>query len=254
MDNILDVKHLQKYYGTKDYITKAVDNVSFSVEKGEFLGIMGPSGSGKTTVLNCISSMDSVTSGHIFIEDKDITTLNLKQLAELRRDKLGFIFQDFNLLDTMTGYENIALALALYKTPSGEIPKMIDNIGKVLQITDILKKYPYEMSGGQKQLISAARAVIKNPLMVLADEPTGSLDSKSARLLLESFIRLNSKLQTTILMVTHDAFSASYCNRILFIKDGKIYNELVKGNSSRKDFFNEIVGVISSLGGEEVYD
>lgn len=250
MKTILQVKNIEKYYGNKDNVTRAINNISFDVQEGEYIGIMGASGSGKTTLLNCISTIDMVTSGKILIEDKDITTLRSKQLSRFRRENLGFIFQDFNLLDTLTAYENIAIALTILKVDSKKIDGMIKDISHKLNITDILSKYPYQLSGGQKQRVASARAIITNPSMILADEPTGALDSKSSKMLLESFDKLNSELNATILMVTHDAFAASYCNRILFIKDGKLFNELIKGNDTRKEFFDRIIEVISLLGGD----
>jgi len=248
--SILKVKNIEKYYGNKGNLTKAVDNISFEVEKGEYVGIMGASGSGKTTLLNCISTIDSVTAGHIFINELDITALNAKKLAKFRREELGFIFQDFNLLDTLTAFENIALALTILGTPAKEIDGRVQSVAKKLEITDVLKKYPYQMSGGQKQRVASARAIATNPSLILADEPTGALDSKSARMLLESFDKLNTELSATILMVTHDAFTASYCKKIIFIKDGKIFNELFRGNDTRKQFFNKIIEVVTLLGGD----
>ena len=250
MNTILSVEHMEKYYGNKGNITKAVDDISFEVEEREYMGIMGASGSGKTTLLNCISTIDTVTAGHIYIEGTDITTLNSKKLSRFRREKLGFIFQDFNLLDTLTAFENIALALSIIKTPVSQIEPMVLDVAQKLEITEVLRKYPYQMSGGQKQRVASARAIVTRPSLVLADEPTGALDSKSSRMLLESFETLNSMMGATILMVTHDAFAASYCKRILFIKDGKIFNELVKGNQSRKEFFNKIIEVVTLLGGD----
>ena len=250
MENILEVKNIEKYYGSKSNLTKAIDNISFDVKKGEFVGIMGASGSGKTTLLNCISTIDKVTAGHIYINNEDITKLKGKKLNKFRREELGFIFQDFNLLDTLTAYENIALALTIQKVNAKDIEKRVKEIAEKLEITEILNKYPYQVSGGQKQRIASARAIITNPKIVLADEPTGALDSKSARQLLENFEYLNKKLTATILMVTHDAFTASYADRILFIKDGKIFNELRKGNDTRKQFFEKIIEVVSLLGGE----
>lgn len=250
MNNILEIKNLQKYYGNKGNITKAINNISFEVSEGEFIGIMGASGSGKTTLLNCIATIDNATAGHINIDGKDITEMKKKDLAKFRREKLGFIFQDFNLLDTLTAYDNIALALTILKTPVKEIDKKIRRIASLLNIEEVLNKYPYQMSGGQKQRIAAARAIVTNPKLILADEPTGALDSKSASMLLESIDMLNSKENATILMVTHDAFSASYCKRIFFLKDGKVFNELVRGNESRKEFFNRIIEVVSLIGGD----
>ncbi len=250
MENVLEVKNIEKYYGNKSNLTKAIDNISFNVKKGEFVGIMGASGSGKSTLLNCISTIDRVTAGHIIVNGEDITKLKGNKLNKFRREELGFIFQDFNLLDTLTAYENIAIALTIQKVNSKEIDKRVKDIAQKLDITQILNKYPYQVSGGQKQRIASARAIITNPQLVLADEPTGALDSKSARQLLENFEVLNQKLNATILMVTHDAFTASYAKRILFIKDGKIFNEIVKGNDTRKQFFEKIIEVQTLLGGD----
>lgn len=250
MENILNVQNVEKYYGNKENVTKALDNISFKVEKGEFVGIMGPSGSGKTTLLNCISTIDNVTTGAIEIDSDDITRLKNKKLEKFRRDKLGFIFQDFNLLDTLTAYENIALALTIGGKKGGEVDELVKKSAQSLDISSVLEKYPYQMSGGQKQRVAAARAIVNNPKLILADEPTGALDSKSAKLLLNSIEKLNEELEATILMVTHDAFTASYAHRILFIKDGKIFNELVRGEDSRKDFFNKIIDIVTLLGGD----
>lgn len=250
MESILNVENIEKYYGNKDNITKAIDNISFRVEKGEFVGIMGPSGSGKTTLLNCISTIDNVTTGSIAIDKDDITRLKGRKLENFRRDKLGFIFQDFNLLDTMTAFENIALALTIAGKRGSEVEGLVNKAAQSLGIEDVLSKYPYQMSGGQKQRVAAARAIVNNPKLILADEPTGALDSKSAKMLLNSIEKLNLEMEATILMVTHDAFTASYAHRILFIKDGKIFNELVRGEDSRKDFFNKIIDVVTILGGD----
>ena len=247
---ILEVCDIQKYYGNKGNITKAVNRISLSVGKGEFVGIMGASGSGKTTLLNCISTIDTVTSGTILVEGKDITALRGKQLSAFRRKKLGFIFQDFNLLDTLTAYENISLALSISGIKAKEIDQRVQGIAEALNITEVLENYPYQMSGGQQQRVAAARAMVTDPALVLADEPTGALDSRSSRMLLAMLEELNQKLSATILMVTHDPFTASYCRRILFIKDGKIFNEIHRGTGSRKDFFEEIMEVVSVLGGE----
>ncbi|MCT4593412.1 MAG: ABC transporter ATP-binding protein [Anaeromicrobium sp.] len=250
MENILSVQNIEKYYGKKGNVTKALDGISFNVYKGEFVGVMGPSGSGKTTLLNCISTIDNVTTGRIIVKANDITKLKPKRLDKFRRDELGFIFQDFNLLDTLTAYENIALALTIQGKNPKEIDGLIKKVGETLEISPVLNKYPYEMSGGQQQRVACARAIVTDPSLILADEPTGALDSKSSRLLLESFERLNKEFEATVLMVTHDPFTASYANRILFIKDGKIFNELVKGNDSRKEFFNRIIEVMTLLGGD----
>lgn len=250
MSTILQVENIEKYYGNKGNLTKAVDHISFQVNEGEFVGIMGPSGSGKTTLLNCVSTIDTVTSGHIYISGNDITQLKKGALSKFRREELGFIFQDFNLLDTLTAYENIALALTIQKVNPKEIDKRIKEVARKLDIEDVLQKYPYQMSGGQKQRVASARALITNPALILADEPTGALDSKSSRMLLDSMEKLNEEYRATIMMVTHDAFTASYAHRILFIKDGRIFNEVVRGNDSRKEFFNRIIEVVTLLGGD----
>ena len=250
MENVLRIENLEKYYGNKGNITKAIDNISFNIKKGEFVAIMGASGSGKTTLLNCVSSIDKVTTGHIFVSDKDVTRMRGNRLNKFRREELGFIFQDFNLLDTLTSYENIALALTINKEKPKKIEERIMRVAKELEIEDVLNKYPYQMSGGQKQRVAAARAIITNPKLVLADEPTGALDSKSARMLLEKIESLNGDLKATILMVTHDAFTASYADRIIFMIDGKIFNEISKGNKSRKEFFENIIEIVTLLGGD----
>ena len=250
METILKIEDIEKYYGNKSSLTKAIDHISFEVNKGEFISIMGASGSGKTTLLNCISTIDRVTSGHIYLEGKDITKLKGNELNKFRREELGFIFQDFNLLDTLTAYENIALALSIQNVNAEEIDKRIKEIAEKLNILDVLKKYPYQMSGGQKQRVASARAIITNPKLILADEPTGALDSKSSKMLLESFESLNKELKATILMVTHDAFTSSYSSRVIFIKDGKIFHELIRGNDTRKEFFDKIIDVVTLLGGD----
>lgn len=205
---------------------------------------------GKTTLLNCISTIDKVTSGNIFVDGENITRFKGNKLNSFRREKLGFIFQDFSLLDTLTAYENISLALTIQGTSVKEMDRRVKEVANKLGITEVLKKYPYEMSGGQKQRVAVARAIITNPKMVLADEPTGALDSKSSKMLLETFDYLNGKLDATILMVTHDSFAASFSKRVIFIKDGKIYNEIYKGNLSRKEFFEKIIDVVTLLGGD----
>lgn len=248
MENILKIDKIEKYYGNKSSLTKALNNISFDVAKGEFVAIMGASGSGKTTLLNCISTIDKVTSGHIYVAGEDITMLKGNKLNQFRREELGFIFQDFNLLDTLTAYENIALALSIQNVNVHKLDQRIQKVATDLNIKDVLRKYPYQMSGGQKQRVASARAIITNPKLILADEPTGALDSKSAKMLLERFTYLNKELAATILMVTHDAFTASYASRVIFIKDGKLFNEIHKGDSSRKMFFDQIIGVVTLLG------
>ena len=250
MEKILRVEKIQKYYGNKDNITKAIDGISFDVNEGEFIGIMGASGSGKTTLLNCIATIDNVSSGHIFLGEQDITEIKERDISRFRRENLGFIFQDFNLLDTLTIEENIALILTINKVQERKIDGKIKEIAVKLGIEDILNKYPYQVSGGQKQRCAAARAIINNPKIILADEPTGALDSKSAKQLLEIMDEMNEKMKATILMVTHDPLSASYCGKILFLKDGKIFNRIEKGDKSRREFYNEILDVLALLGGD----
>lgn len=251
MEPILKLEHIQKYYGNGGNITKAIKDISFSVEPGEFLGIMGASGSGKTTLLNGISTIDTVSAGHIYLEGTDITEIKPKSLARFRRENLGFVFQDFNLLDTLTISENIALALSINKTPAKDVePRILDIAGK-LNIRDILDKYPYQVSGGQKQRCACARAIVNNPKLLLADEPTGALDSHSSQMLLSTIQNIHEELGATILMVTHDPFTASYANRILFLQDGEILTELRKGRDSRRAFFDKILHVLTMIGGGE---
>ena len=250
MNGTIKVCDIEKYYGPKDNITKAVNRISFEVRSGEFVGVMGASGSGKTTLLNLMSTIDKVTSGHIWYGDTDITALSEDQLADFRKEHLGFVFQDFNLLDTLTLEENITLALSIRKRPAAEIKEKAGAIMEELGIADVKKKFPYQVSGGQKQRCACARALITRPDLIFADEPTGALDSKSAQTLLETFEIMNQRLGATILMVTHDAFSASYCSRILFLKDGEIFHELRRGSGQRRDFLNQILEVLSLTGGE----
>lgn len=250
MDHIVQVEQIEKYYGRKGSVSKVLDNISFELQKGEFVGIMGPSGSGKTTLLNCISTIDTVTTGNIVINSENITKLKRTALERFRRDELGFIFQDFNLLDTLTAYENIALALTIQKRSPADIDARIQQVAETLEITHVLQQYPYQLSGGQKQRVASARALVTNPSLILADEPTGALDSKSARLLLQKFAELNETLDATILMVTHDAFTASYAHRILFIKDGRLFNEIARGEQTQQQFFNQIMDVVTLLGGD----
>ena len=247
---VLKVNNLKKYYGSNNNITKALNNISFTVNDNEFLAIMGASGSGKTTLLNTISTIDTVTSGNIIINGIDITNLNEEELSNFRKENLGFVFQDFNLLDTLTIKENIALSLIINKEDKTKIDNLVLDISKKLGISDILNKYPYEVSGGQKQRCACARALINSPKLILADEPTGALDSRNARVLLDTFKEMNEGLKATILMVTHDAFSASFASRVLFIKDGKIFNEIIKGKKTRGEFYDEIIDVLTLLGGD----
>jgi len=250
MKNILKIKQIEKYYGNKSNLTKAIDDISFNVKQGEFVSIMGASGSGKTTLLSLISTIDRVTSGRIYVDELDITELKGNKLNTFRREKLGFIFQDFNLLNTLTARENISLALTIKGEKGVNVIEKTNEVAYKLNIEKILNKYPYQLSGGEKQRVASARAIITQPKLVLADEPTGALDSKSAKQLLDSFNSLNKELKTTILMVTHDAFTASYSSRVIFIKDGKVFSEISKDGESRKNFFSRIIDVVTLLGGD----
>ena len=249
MEPILKLEHIQKYYGSEGNLTKAIKDISFSVEEGEFLGIMGASGSGKTTLLNCISTIDTVSAGHIYLRGTDVTEIPPKDLARFRRENLGFVFQDFNLLDTLTISENIALALAINQAPAAQVEPRIAEMAERLNIGDILDKYPYQVSGGQKQRCACARALVNRPGLLLADEPTGALDSHSAQMLLNTMQSINRQMGSTILMVTHDAFTASYAGRILFLRDGEIFTELVRGGDGRSAFFEKILHVLTMIGG-----
>ena len=250
MDTIIKVCDVEKFYGNKDTITKAVNRISFEVEKGEFTAIMGASGSGKTTLLNLLATVDQVTSGHIFYDNMDITTLKEEEVAKFRKENLGFVFQDFNLLDTLTLEENVILAMTLHKKKKQEIQQTVASVMRALGIWEYRKKFPYQVSGGQKQRCACARALVNHPKLILADEPTGALDSRSARMLLETFRMMNVQFGATILMVTHAAFSASYCKRILFLKDGAIFHELNRGKQDRRTFLNQILDVLSLTGGD----
>ena len=247
---VLEVAHLEKVYGALGNVTRALNDVSFTVNRGEFVGIMGASGSGKSTLLNCVSTIDSATSGTIRINGQDVTRMKQVKLSQFRREELGFIFQDSNLLDTLTARENIALPLTITRTNSAEISTRVQDVAARLSISQVLDKYPYQMSGGQQQRVAAARALVTDPTMIMADEPTGALDSKSARLLLESLEALNRRLRATVLMVTHDSFAASYTSRVLFIRDGKIFTELRRGDTDRREFFDRIMEVVAMMGGE----
>ena len=249
MSEILTVTDLKKVYGKGGSLTRALDGVSLSLEAGEFVGVMGPSGSGKTTLLNCVSTIDRPSAGSIVIDGKELTRLKGKELAKFRRERLGFIFQDCNLLDTLTTYENIALSLSIIRAPAQKIDRRVREMADLLDIADCLDKYPYQMSGGQQQRCAAARAMVTHPALVLADEPTGALDSKSSQLLLDRLDELNMELGATILMVTHDAFTASCCRRVVFLRDGKLFLELHRGNDSRKAFFQKIIQVVTEMGG-----
>ncbi len=247
---VLEVAHLEKVYGALGNVTRALNDVSFTVNRGEFVGIMGASGSGKSTLLNCVSTIDSATSGTIRINGQDVTRMKQAKLSQFRREELGFIFQDSNLLDTLTARENIALPLTIARTNSAEISTRVQDVAARLSISQVLDKYPYQMSGGQKQRVAAARAMVTDPKLILADEPTGALDSRAATVMLEIMEMMNTQMGATIMMVTHDAFAASYTSRVLFIKDGAVFNELRRGDESRDAFFARIMEVVSFLGGE----
>ena len=247
---VLEVRHIEKVYGSRQNVTRALNDVSFTVGRGEFLGIMGASGSGKSTLLNCVSTIDAVTSGEVLIGGVDVTRMKPAKLTRFRREQLGFIFQDSNLLDTLTARENIALPLTISRVPAKEVLRRVDEVAGRLGIHEILEKYPYQMSGGQQQRVAAARALVTEPTVIMADEPTGALDSKNARLLLESLETMNERLQATVLMVTHDSFAASYTHRVLFIRDGRIFTELRRGDSTRQAFFERIMEVVAMMGGE----
>lgn len=246
----LSVQHLEKVYGSRNNVTTALNDISFDVLPGEFVAVMGASGSGKSTLLNCISTIDSATSGHVFIDGVDVTTLKQSALTKFRRDQLGFIFQESNLLDTLTAQENIALPLTIARTSASETLYRVQAVAGHLGIDKVLDKYPHELSGGQKQRVAAARALVTDPALIMADEPTGALDSKNARLMLESFESMNTQYKATVLMVTHDSFAASYTSRVLFIRDGKLFTELRRGDSSRREFFDHIMDVVAMMGGE----
>lgn len=247
---MLDVQNIEKYYGSKNNVTKALDRVSFQVADGEFIAIMGASGSGKTTLLNCISTIDTVSAGNILLDGENIAELPERALARFRRERLGFVFQDFNLLDTLTLEENVGLALAINHTDAAAVQKKVREMAALLDIEAELDKFPYQVSGGQKQRAACARAMVAGQSLILADEPTGALDSKSSKNLLEIMTRMNRALAVTILMVTHDAYSASYAARVLFLKDGRLFNELLRGEKTQSVFYHEILDVLALLGGD----
>lgn len=250
MTTILQAKHVEKTFGNQGNQYTALHDINLEIQEGEFVGIMGPSGAGKSTLLNIFSTIDAPTAGDITIAGQHIVSMNEEQLSDFRRNQLGFIFQDYNLLDTLTVKENILLPLALSKVPADEIEKRVNAIADTFGIRDILNKYPYHISGGQKQRTAASRAIVANPSLILADEPTGALDSKSATSLLQSLKKLNEIDRSTIMMVTHDAYAASYCKRVIFIKDGQLYQELHREEQLRKVFFEQILEVLAALGGE----
>ena len=247
---LLELEHVGKIYGGKGVVTRALDDVSLRVQRGEFVAIMGPSGSGKSTLLNCVATIDSATSGRIALAGRDITRLRRSELSKFRRDELGFIFQDSNLLDTLTGFENIALALTLKGEHASQVKQSVSDIARALGIAEVLQKYPQQMSGGQRQRVAAARAIAAKPKIILADEPTGALDSKNSAVLLEVLKNMNKDMGATILMVTHDAFAASYSTRTVFLRDGRLFNDLSRGECSRNDYYHRIMEVMAFLGGD----
>lgn len=247
---MLHVQNIEKYYGNKNNVTKALDRISFTVEDGEFIAIMGASGSGKTTLLNCISTIDTVSAGSILLDGEDIAELPQGELARFRRERLGFVFQDFNLLDTLTLEENIGLALTINHADPHTVQRKVREVARRLDIEGELAKFPYQVSGGQKQRAACARAMVAGQSLILADEPTGALDSKASKTLLEVMTRMNREMGATILMVTHDAYSACYASRVLFLKDGRLFNELIRGERTRPVFYHEILDVLALLGGD----
>ena len=247
---MLSIRQLEKVFGSRSSITRALDGISLDVQAGEFVGIMGPSGSGKTTLLDCVSTIDRPTGGSIFVNGRDIAGLSRRQLAKFRREELGFVFQDSNLLDTLTGFENIALALTVKGERAASIRTQANRTADMLGVSDVLQKYPYQMSGGQRQRVAAARAIVGKPALVLADEPTGALDSRNAAVMLDTLAMMNDRMGATIMMVTHDAFAASFASRIVFIRDGRVFSELRRGELAREEFFKRIMEIVAFLGGE----
>ena len=251
MQPILKIESLKKYYGKQENVTKAIDGIDFQVMPGEFLGIMGASGSGKSTLLNCIASVIKPTSGSVSLNGKEISKLRGGKLAEFRGKELGYLFQNFELIDNLTGIENIMLPISLHKEEGKKTEERLKMLIKFLEIEHIVNKFPSQMSGGEKQRVAAARALILDPKIILADEPTGALDSKNAKSLMTKLEGLNRETNATILMVTHDSNAASFCNRIMFIQDGKIFHEIRKDTEkeSRQDFYERIINVMAQLGG-----
>jgi putative ABC transport system ATP-binding protein len=249
MNVVIEGKQISKVYGSGDSVISALQHIDLTVMEGESVAVMGPSGSGKTTLLNILATIDSPTSGEVVIDGQNILNMNEEQLSSFRRDRLGFVFQDYNLLDTLTVKENIVLPLAISKMNVGQLEQRASEVAVRFGIQSILDKYPYQISGGQKQRTAASRAIVTKPALLLADEPTGALDSKSATDFLESLKELNEQEGTTVLMVTHDAYAASYCKRVIFIKDGSLFTELVKGSQSRRDIFKKVLDVLAVLGG-----
>lgn len=249
MEKILQVKNVCKEYGIRGFKTKVLENIDLEVEKGDFIAIMGPSGAGKTTLLNLMSTLDSPTKGDIFLDEINITKVKGKELSKIRREKIGFIFQDYNLLDNMTLMDNIALPLALEKRKVSDIEQRVLKISTIFGLENHLKKYPCELSGGQKQRGSAARALITNPSVIFADEPTGALDSRASSDLLKCLSEINEKEKATIIIVTHDPLSASYAKEVYMLNDGKV-NCRLSSNGNRKDFYGKIIDVLGVIGGQ----
>ena len=247
---MLKIDKVEKYYGSKNNVVKAIDCISFNVADSEFIAIMGASGSGKTTLLNCISTIDTVSAGSIILNGENVTEIDERDLARFRREKLGFVFQEYNLLDTLTIEENIGIALTINHADPSRVKGRVCKIAEQLGIEDVLEKFPYQVSGGQKQRAACARAIINNQSLILADEPTGALDSKASKNLLEIMVRMNRDMGATILMVTHDAYCASYASRVLFLKDGRLFNELLGIGKQRSGFYHEILDVLALLGGD----
>ena len=250
MNTLLEIKNVSKFYGSGDNVSRALNGVSFAMERGEFTAVMGASGSGKSTLLNVIATIDRPSSGGILLEGRNIAEMREQALAAFRRDRLGFIFQEYNLLDTLTVAENIVLPLNLRRCALPETKKRLAQVAAALEIAEQLDKFPRQLSGGQRQRAACARALITEPALILADEPTGALDSANSRSLMQTFTRMNQSLGSTILMVTHDAVVGSYADRVLFLKDGKIWNELCRGDRSRQSMYHEILNVMAALGGE----
>ena len=251
METILRVESLKKHYGKDPNITKALNGISFQVVKGEFLGIMGSSGSGKTTLLNCLATIIKPTDGSIQMQEKDLGQLKGNQLADYRGKEIGYLFQNFELLDNLTAKENILLPLSLHKVDANESKVRLELLSQYLDISELLDKFPSQLSGGQRQRVAAARALILDPKIVFADEPTGALDSKNASILMQKLSEMNQVEETTILMVTHDSVAASFCNRILFIQDGKLFHEIRRDypRESQEDFYHRILKVMAALAG-----
>ena len=253
MEPILNIENLTKIYGNVPNQTKALNGITFQVMPGEFLGIMGSSGSGKSTLLNCIATVIQPSGGNITIEGKNLSSLSGKALAEYRGKKVGYLFQNFELLDNLTGCENILLPTSLHNIPEKESRLRLKRLAEYLEIVDVLNKFPVQMSGGQRQRVAAARAMILHPKMILADEPTGALDSQNAKNVMEKLSGLNRDEQATILMVTHDSNAASFCKRILFIQDGVIFHELRRGDETQRSFYERVLKVMAQLGGGSCY-